>query len=168
MPDPLTTAYTEHAPSVARYLYRHVADPATADDIASHTWERIARYMQRNPAHVITVNWLITCAHNTLVDHCRSHRHTQWLAFEDELADPHDTADTVINRITVDHALRLVSPLRRRVLELRFLDGHTVDETAAALGIPVGSVKSATFCACESLRVQFGLAPVPPPRSNRK
>lgn len=49
-------------------------------------------------------------------------------------------------------ALAGLAPERREVLMLRFVDGLTMEEIAAALGIPVGTVKSRTHLAIRQLR----------------
>lgn len=44
--------------------------------------------------------------------------------------------------MTVERAMERLSPEHRTVLALRFLLGYTEQETAAILGLPVGTVKS--------------------------
>ena len=52
----------------------------------------------------------------------------------------------------IEGALSRLSPERREVLVLRFVDGLTMEEIAAALDIPVGTVKSRTHLAIRQLR----------------
>ena len=60
--------------------------------------------------------------------------------------------------LTVRAALRTLSPGHRAVLVLRFDAGLSERDTAAALGIPLGTVKSRTSRALEELSRQPGLA----------
>ncbi len=62
----------------------------------------------------------------------------------------HDSTD----RISLLEDLRRLSPRQRAVLVLRYLDDLTEADTAAALGISVGSVKSYARDALASLRHQ--------------
>jgi len=64
--------------------------------------------------------------------------------------------DGVHDRMVLGRALRQVPPRRRAVLVLRFFEGLSVAETAAAMGCTVGTVKSQTAHALETLR---GLLP---------
>jgi RNA polymerase sigma-70 factor (sigma-E family) len=64
---------------------------------------------------------------------------------------PPDGPDTV-DRLTLLEDLRRLSPRQRAVLVLRYFDDLSEADTAAALGISVGTVKSHTRDALENLR----------------
>ena len=51
--------------------------------------------------------------------------------------------------------LRHVSPASRAVLALHYLDGLTLDETAAVLDLPMGTVKSRLAYGLSLLRKQL-------------
>ncbi|HET9022059.1 MAG TPA: SigE family RNA polymerase sigma factor [Ornithinibacter sp.] len=68
-------------------------------------------------------------------------------------ATRHDTADRA-DRISLLEDLRRLSPRQRAVLVLRYFDDLTEADTAAALGISVGTVKSHTRDALARLRHQ--------------
>ena len=55
-------------------------------------------------------------------------------------------------RLTVLAALRALPPAQRAVIVLRFYDDLTEEQTAHALSVPVGTVKSRTARALVSLR----------------
>jgi len=65
-------------------------------------------------------------------------------------------AESVDGAVDVRRALAALSAGQRAVLVLRFLDDHTEAETAALLGISVGTVKSRAARGLASLR-QAGL-----------
>jgi RNA polymerase sigma-70 factor, ECF subfamily len=80
--------------------------------------------------------WLAGIAANKAVDAHRRHRPTAEL--DPELAAPGGPVDT----LAVREALDALPPAMREVVLLRFLLRFPEEETAAALGIRVGTVKS--------------------------
>jgi len=52
----------------------------------------------------------------------------------------------------LDRLLASLPPERQEILSLRFVDGLALDEIAAALGIPLGTVKSRLHLAIKALR----------------
>lgn len=62
-----------------------------------------------------------------------------------------DLAAAVDLAVSVDRALGRLSSQHRQVLTLRFLAGLSEQQTATALGVPVGTVKSRASRALASL-----------------
>jgi RNA polymerase sigma-70 factor (sigma-E family) len=72
-----------------------------------------------------------------------------------ETTDQYSTGSTgTTDRIALLEDLRSLSPRQRAVLVLRYFDDLTETDTAAALGISVGTVKSHAHDALERLRQQ--------------
>jgi len=63
-----------------------------------------------------------------------------------------DTTGGVDERLRLREALTRIPPRHRAVLVLRFLEGLSVQETAAALRCPEGTVKAHTSRGLEALR----------------
>jgi RNA polymerase sigma-70 factor (sigma-E family) len=76
-------------------------------------------------------------------------------ALTPETPDPstEDFSEGSASRMTVQRALRRLTPKQRAVLVLRFFEDLTEVETAELLGCSVGTVKSQTRYALERLRV---------------
>ena len=55
--------------------------------------------------------------------------------------------------VAVAEALRALSAAHREVLNETILRGRTVNEAAAAMGLPVSTVKSRVYCALRALRL---------------
>jgi len=68
------------------------------------------------------------------------------------MADAPAPAVMTEDRIVLINALAKMPPRRRAVLVLRYFEGLSVEETAAALGINVGTVKSQTARALVAMR----------------
>lgn len=73
--------------------------------------------------------------------------------------DPDTIADSppVPNDVDLKHVLRDVSPASRVVLELHYLEGFTIEATAAELGVAPGTVKSRLAYGLKQLREAEGL-----------
>ena len=60
--------------------------------------------------------------------------------------------DAVLDALVISAALESLSPPHRAVLVQLYFRGESVEEAAASLGIPEGTVKSRSFYALRSLR----------------
>ncbi|HMB72977.1 MAG TPA: sigma-70 family RNA polymerase sigma factor [Gammaproteobacteria bacterium] len=94
--------------------------------------------------------YLYPIAKNTTLTLLRKARRDRAPGVEpDELTAPEDPA---AGEDDLDRLLRGLSPERREILGLRFIDGMSLDEIAEALGIPTGTVKSRLHHAIRELR----------------
>ncbi len=66
--------------------------------------------------------------------------------------DPPEPGTDHADRLVVRAALRRMPPRRRAVLVLRFYEGLSVEETAAAMGCTTGTVKSQTARGLDAMR----------------
>jgi RNA polymerase sigma-70 factor, ECF subfamily len=163
-PDAVAAAYLEHAPYISRYVRWRIVDWADAEDIASAVWER--QLIADASGDVdLSPQWLTVCARNAITDYYRRQVHRRADDLSEKLATHHNVERTVTNAITVQHILRLLPPRWATVLRLRYLEELSIEETAAVMGIPEGSVKSATSLAKAAARVLMGVDPMPPPRT---
>ncbi|AEV85036.1 RNA polymerase sigma factor sigW [Actinoplanes sp. SE50] len=92
---------------------------------------------------------------NAVIDWWRTahQRHEQPV---DVLPDlPPVMENTVEDRHSLLAALDALAPRERAVVVLRYLDDYTERETAEALGVTLGTVKSTCFRALRKLRVSF-------------
>lgn len=64
-----------------------------------------------------------------------------------------DEAEDLLRKVAVADALRAISAAHREILNETILRGRTVNEAAAAMGLPVGTVKSRVYYALRALRV---------------
>jgi RNA polymerase sigma-70 factor (sigma-E family) len=104
-------------------------------------------------------------ARRVLVNQCMaSFRSVRNETVTDELPDrgfSHDETD----RLDLARALPLLSMRDRVVLTLRFLDDLSVQEVAAVLDVPTGTVKSQTSRALRRLEVLLGESAVSEPEA---
>ena len=155
------------APAVTGYLRaRGVQDP---DDVASEVFLAAFRGVARFDGDGRAFRaWLFTIAHHKGVDVRRresSLNETLTAAVPDEGTPAPSAESDAMERLATGEALRLLGTLtedQRAVLLLRVIADLSLTETAAALGKPVGAVKSLQHRALGRLRTSMSAQPVSP------
>ncbi|MEU2347213.1 sigma-70 family RNA polymerase sigma factor [Modestobacter sp. NPDC049651] len=141
--------YDRYVDVVFRFLVHRVGDRATAEDFTSETFVRALRRIDSLTFQGRDVGaWLITIARNIVLDHVKSSRYR----LEVSTADMRDAdratdgpEDAVLQGLTNEVLLAGVQRLsgdQRECIVLRFLQGLSVAETAAAMGKKEGAVKA--------------------------
>ncbi len=77
------------------------------------------------------------------------------------LPDGPSPEDELIRKELIDRIMNILAampPSQRTVLTFRYLDGLSVEQTAARMGIPQGSVKSSAYYALKKVRGELGLS----------
>jgi RNA polymerase sigma-70 factor (ECF subfamily) len=140
---------------VARGVLRNTAD---AEDVAQEAllraYHRFDRLRDRNRFRA----WLVRIAFRLALDRLRSGkrrelRDTLWSQPERQppAATVEDTAASNEFQAHLENALAELPEKLRLVLLLAAMEGHTIEEIAALVGIPVGTVKSRIFLARKQL-----------------
>jgi RNA polymerase sigma-70 factor (sigma-E family) len=152
------TAYRDFVAARSAHLRRiaflvcgdwHLAEDAVSTALAKLyvTWNRI-RDTERVEAYARTM--VVRAAIDERRKPWRRERST-----EIDPGRPDDAGDRtsmVDDRVVLRRALRLLPKGRRAVLVLRFYEGLSVEETAEALGLSTGTVKSQTARGLAALR----------------
>ena len=136
-----------------RTAYLLCGDWHTADDVVSAALVRLYRHWRR----VSTMDNIDAYVRRTLLHTWLNERRRPWrreVLAGDAMPDPGRTGPEagVTDRMTVLALLAELPPKRRAVLVLRYFDDLSVDETAKALSVSPGTVKSQTARALEVLR----------------
>ena len=153
----ITALYqTYWAPLLAFVLRLTGGDRQHAVDVVQETmvraWREAGRLDLSGPS---LMPWLTSVARRIVIDEHRRKRARPEEAGTDAVADvpvDDDTADTVL-RVAVAAAMRELTSSHRQILTETILRDRTVDQTAEALGIPVGTVKSRVHYALRVLQV---------------
>ena len=143
--------YERHFHRVYAYVIRRMGSRAEAEDITSEVFERalvnLPRFEWRG---VPLVAWLFRIAANAMAD-----RRQQ---IERDSADPPPDAPDESESATIERRAMLfqlvdrLPDLQRQVIEMRFVDGKSIREIAAALTRSEGAVKQLQLRALENLR----------------
>jgi RNA polymerase sigma-70 factor (ECF subfamily) len=135
--------YREHAGAIMRYVRRRLGDSA-ADDATAEVFSRALAGRASGPAADKVLPWLYGIAANVIGDQRRTEvrrlRALERLAAQTPEAaapPPPSEADPSLAR-----ALRRLSSGDREALLLVAWGELSYEETAAALGVPVGTVRS--------------------------
>jgi RNA polymerase sigma-70 factor (ECF subfamily) len=150
----------ELIPRLRRYARALVGDRASADDLVQDTLERAWTKFHLYRRGTDLRAWLFTVMHNVHVNQVRASRSTAPLEDEmPELALRAPQSDALMVR-DLERAIERLPVEQREVLLLVTLEDFSYEQTAGALGVPIGTVMSRLARAREKLRVMLlGAAP---------
>jgi RNA polymerase sigma-70 factor (ECF subfamily) len=145
-PDALEECYRALGPLVASYLSRYLPQPDIEDVLQRvfyELWRAHDRYDPQRPLRA----WVLGIARKRAIDHLRKRRDVVVpLDSMREMTgdDGREIAERMAWADEVRAALALLPELQREVIELAYFGGYTQTEIAAALDIPIGTVKTRT------------------------
>ncbi|MBY8874522.1 sigma-70 family RNA polymerase sigma factor [Micromonospora sp. PLK6-60] len=154
----LQVLHRDNGGALLHYLRRLTppGSPCTAEDLLQETMLRAWRSLDQLPAGPEPQRrWLFTVARRIAID---AYRKRQRRPIEVGFADPdlappaNSAAETAIASLTLRRAIGELGAAHRSVLLELHVKGHSVDEVAALLGIPAGTVKSRAHYAVRHLR----------------
>lgn len=153
----LAEIYDIYSTSLYGYALRQLGDPAIAEDCVAETFSRFLKALHagKGPQKQLKA-YLYRIAHNWIADVYRRSPQ-QCLSFEEgpELSHALRVEEQVDRRILASQlrtALFQLTPEQRQVIILVYMEGWRKAEVAAALGKPIGAVKSLQHRALKSLR----------------
>jgi RNA polymerase sigma-70 factor (ECF subfamily) len=138
------------------YFVRRLA-PCEADawDVLQKIWVRVLRDVRRLRDPGALRPWLYRLARNTAVSHFRLEKTYRERTEPDPAGDDARTDEGPLRLKNVEfvhHALNRLPVAFREVLTLHFLEDMPLEEIAAVVGIPPGTVKSRLHYAKRALR----------------
>jgi RNA polymerase sigma-70 factor, ECF subfamily len=167
------TLYEQCRDTVYRYLMRRSnGDPHLAEDLTHETFVRaLARIDTYREMGRPFVAWLVTIAGNLIADYYKSGWRRLQVPHSDFTGDVEDGAsrlmwsdggDDLASAVADDEYWRYVGAIlsqamseltgwQRRVLQLRYVEGLSVRDTAIKLQVEEGAVKAATYRAVRVL-----------------
>jgi RNA polymerase sigma-70 factor (ECF subfamily) len=121
----LEQAFERYYPAVFRYFRYRGADPETANDLASSTFEQALKNLSRyNLRKGQFQTWLFTIAHNLGINHWKAEKQT--IPLDDDLPIPDDPS--------LEQALILIQDKEQILQALRSLDGRACEILALKFG----------------------------------
>ncbi len=147
--------YDEWAAPLFAYACRRCASRERAEEIVQDTLVRAWRHPELlGQSREARRAWLYTVVRNAITDAWRRDgaRPTIVSSHVDQFVDD-GGLEWAVESWTLRDAVAQLSDDHRRVLHHAFYLGHSVDQTAAALRVAPGTVKSRTYYALRALRV---------------
>ena len=143
--------YERHFHRVYAYVSRRAGSRVEAEDITSQVFERALENLPRFEWRgVPLIAWLFRIAAHALADR-RQQVARDSADLPPEVPDGNESA-AIERRAMLFQLVDRLSDLQRQVIEMRFVDGRSIREIAAALERSEGAVKQLQLRALENLR----------------
>jgi len=130
---------------VYRYIYARVGNRADAEDLTTQVYMRALPRLRLAAAIEEIRSYLVATARSVMADHWRDRYDVRVDELEDWVPAPirhlHAEADEEAGVRRAGAILGSLPEHYRRVLELRFLRGYSLRETAAEMGISLSNAK---------------------------
>ncbi len=148
--DAFRLLFEHFAPRVKGLMLKAGASGEEAEEIAQDTllavWRKAAQF---DPASAGAPAWIFTIARNLRIDAVRRSARAGLMVPDGELeyfADPADSQETQIvkrnDTVRIADAISRLSKEQSTAIRMSFIEDRPHSEIAAALGIPLGTVKS--------------------------
>jgi RNA polymerase sigma factor (sigma-70 family) len=145
-PEALEDCYRTLGPLVMSYLSRYVPQP-DIEDVMQRVFYEVWRVHDRYDPKLSLRGWVLGIARKRAIDQLRKRRDV--VVPIDSMReiigdDGREVADRLVWADEVRTALDMLPQLQREVIELAYFRSYTQTEIAAALDIPLGTVKTRT------------------------
>jgi len=160
----LTLIYHTYHDAIYRYIYHHLGNAQTSQDLASDVFRRLLQAMRNGggPTKQLSA-WLYRVAHNLFVDELRRRQHRNHepldkvdnVAIRDTSASLDELVGAAIATSQVREALLELTQEQRQVIVLKFLESRSNAEVASIMNKTVGAVKALQHRGLATLRDQF-------------
>lgn len=145
-PEALEDCYRTLGPLVMSYLARYVPQP-DIEDVMQRVFYEVWRVHDRYDPKLSLRGWVLGIARKRAIDQLRKRRDV--VVPIDSMReiigdDGREVADRLVWADEVRSALDMLPELQREVIELAYFQSYTQTEIAAALDIPLGTVKTRT------------------------
>jgi RNA polymerase sigma-70 factor (ECF subfamily) len=141
----LSALYRRYVAAIYRFVLAQVREVGDAEDLTADTFARMLRGLPSFRGEASFRNWLYQIARNAVRNHHRSASYRLNVPLAPGLAAPAEPEEPAEGpRATAEELLALLAPLPpryRQVLELRFLAGRSLEDTAALMGVSLANVK---------------------------
>jgi RNA polymerase sigma-70 factor (ECF subfamily) len=141
----LAELYRAYAAELQRFISNKVGDPSVAEDLTSTVFLKALRWLREDQSAERARGWLYATARTTIVDYWQAqslYEIRSLSGLEEQLLKSEDTALAKEQvEMRVQRLLSLLPERDRTILTLRYLQGYSAAEIAAALGTSAGHIR---------------------------
>lgn len=153
--------YQHYSESIFGVIYTILKDEALAEevlqDVFLKVWEKAPTY-EASKGRFFT--WILNIARNASIDQLRSktykdlQKNVEDETFVDVIESRQNLADST-EAIGLQKYIKLLEPLCRNIIDLLFFKGFTQKESAKALEMPLGTLKTRNRMCIKKLRASI-------------
>ena len=158
---------SKHQQRAYQYAYRLTRDPEEASDVVAESFIRMFKALENFKGDSAFTTWMYRIATNCFLDIRKKKRSKPAISleatvqttdgevsyqFEDTSASPHEEAERTEAMTAVQRAVELLPEYQRAIIIMYHAEMQSYEEIAAALNLPIGTVKSRLNRARLSLR----------------
>ncbi len=167
---PFETVVEENAAWLYHYVRQRLRNPTLAEDLTQEIWIKAFRAYPAYAESGQLRGWLLRIAKNTISTYYSTAKTVSCLSLDadNEEADSFYTylqagktpEDEYLEKERIEEVMSVIRCLpdrQREVLTRRYLHGMTNEQIAAAMSIPIGTVKSTAHYAIKNVQKQFGI-----------
>jgi RNA polymerase sigma-70 factor (ECF subfamily) len=140
--DAIIDAFEKYATAIYQFAYRRLGNREDAQDVTSQVFMKASRGLDPSYDEAARRSWLFRAARTSIVDVWRSYGGYPVVPLEwytEDKPPERQTASDAAERVA--RVLSRLNSTQRRVLEMRFLESRSLQETATELGLTEGNVK---------------------------
>lgn len=154
--------YTQYESLIYSYIYRRTSDSVLSENLTSDVFLKMLEAIHEDRYWSSSFSgWLYRIAHNLVIDYYRSRdRHNDISLDEapctpDPANNPVQAAILAFDSQYLQNALRSLTDEQSQVISLLYLEGNSLEETAAMMGKTAGAIKALRHRGLETLRHVF-------------
>ncbi len=148
-----TQLVSQYRDSVLKYISTIVPGAEDCEDICQVTFQKCFRHLSGYDNRYAFSTWLFTIAQNSALDFLRKKRlplislsnvNTEFISRGIVSAAP-SPEESLIHEQAIENLLKSIqnlSPIYRKIAELRFIHEYPLEEISKELGIPLNTVKT--------------------------
>ncbi len=168
--DAFRTLVERHSRYLFGVAHRLTGNADDAQDVVQETWLKVHRQLGRFESRSEVRTWLTRIAVNCSIDHIRARRHRETAHDPADLergpigehsAESRPAPDRLMLAVEIQarlgQALGCLTSLERAAFTLRHVEGMSIEEVGAALGLKGSATKHSIFRAVRKMRA--ALAP---------
>ena len=126
---------------VFRLVFSIVGNPSRAEEVTQDSFLKIWQALPGYDGRASLSTWIYTIARNTSISHLRAQSYRKALPLE-EAPELFAKVDPVLSRIETERLLANLPEEQREIIVLFYLQERSIEDVAAMLDLPEGTVKS--------------------------